>query len=478
MTVQVGRESKGRDRPLPVAASIDLGTTRIKGGILGAGGELRVVASRPAPPLEGAGPIRECAPGDYLREARLVIDDLAGSVPDGTPLGIASQRSTFTLWDSPSGSPLMPLVSWQDRRAAPWCAARADIARGLPARTGLRLSPHYAGPKLAAILEEKPALRRAMERGEARFGTIECWVLSRVAPAAPHETDLTMAARTLLADPRSGRWERDLLDLFSVPAAGLPAICPSAGREGPSVGGLRVTASLADQAAAALAVLGGEGDDAMVNLGTGGFVMRRTGAGITLAPGYLSGPVLAPPVGSLCYAVEGTINGVVEALSRFGWEPSPPGEIDPAPGAFCIPDSTGLGAPHWIPERTLSFSPEAAALDDASRRRVVLEGILFRVREILEGLFAGPPPGRIVLCGGIAGERGLAEGLAACLGRPVELLEEPEATLLGAARLAAREDPGDPPPRSRPVAPGPAGRYLPGKWERWREWVSREIQAQ
>jgi glycerol kinase len=314
-----------------------------------------------------------------------------------------------------------------------------------------------------------------MEQGELCFGTLECWVLSRLAEGSPHETDPTMAARTLLADARAGVWDPDLLTPFSVPAAALPAIVPTAGRTERRAGSLTIAASLADQAAALLAVAGTEGGDAMVNLGTGGFALRTTGAVLDRPEGYLAGPILAARGRPVIFAAEGTINGAWEALERFGGDPSPPPARDPSPGAFCIPDLAGLGAPHWLADRTLCFSSGAEGLEPRDKRRIVLEGILFRVREILEGLFAGPPPGRVILSGGLAREPGLAEGLAACLERPVDRLEEPEATLLGAAILAAGRPPGEPPPRTHRVDPGAAGRYLPAKWEGWKRWMKDAI---
>lgn len=461
----------------PLAAAIDLGTTRIKAAVLDERGALRVIASRPAPPLSGSGPFRESVPADYLREAVIALGEVERSVAPGTPLGIASQRSTFTLWEKTPDATRTPLISWQDRRAAPWCARNSAIEPVISTRTGLRLTPHYAGPKLADLLEREPALRDGMAGGSVRFGTLECWILAHLTQGANHETDLTMAARTLLADPGSGEWASDLLDLFSVPGAGLPAIVPTSGRPGPVVGSVRVCATVADQAAATLAVIGEDRGDALVNLGTGGFVLRTTGAVMSPSPGFLAGPILAAPGGRIRYAAEGTINGAAEALSRFGEGPSPLGVTDPAPGAFCIPDLAGLGAPHWLPERTMSFSPEAGRLEESSKRRIVLEGILFRVREILEGLFPDSAPRRVVLSGGLAREPGLAGGLAACLERPIERLEEPEATLLGAARLAAGLPPCDPPPRTVQVVPAADGAYLPAKWHRWRAWVASELGA-
>ena len=59
--------------------------------------------------------------------------------------------------------------------------------------------------------------------------------------------------------------------------------------------------------------------------------------------------------------------------------------------------------------------------------------------------------------------------LAACLGRPVERLEQADQTALGAAYLAAAREP--PAERGSLVVPHDAGGYLAEKYGRWREWL-------
>ena len=57
----------------------------------------------------------------------------------------------------------------------------------------------------------------------------------------------------------------------------------------------------------------------------------------------------------------------------------------------------------------------------------MLEGILFRVRQVLDDISAGGPPRRVLLSGGLSREPFMAAGLAALLDRKVELLESGEA---------------------------------------------------
>jgi len=457
------------------ALGLDLGTTRIKLAGLDGHGALGAVRSLAAPEPAGSGAIREVDPERY----RALADELLAPAPQGVALGIASQRSSFVLWERASGRPVTPLVSWQDRRAAAWCESHRESARLAREITGLVLSPHYAGPKLATMLADEPDLARRMRSGEVAFGTLETYLLWHWTQGASHATDLSMAARTMLADPVSATWADDLLELFGVPREALPAIEPTSGRAVPLPGlpgGRRLSASLADQAAGALATLGETRGAALVNLGTGVFVLRPTGSERRLAAGYLSGPLAGDGARAL-FALEGTVNGGGTTADRFASGPTALPANDPAPEAFCLPDENGVGAPHWRALQPFALSSAAQRLAPSEQRRVVLEGLLFRVSEILADLgddFGAPA--RVRVTGGLAREPFVAEGLAACLARPIELVEESESTLLGAARLAAGLDPFAR-LSSRAVEPPAHGAWLRAKYPRWRAWLGQLLSA-
>ncbi len=450
------------------AVGLDLGTTRLKATAIDEAGRAGEVLEIPAPTLLGSGVQREADP-ELLLERSAGLLAMLPPEASGLPLGIATQRSSFLLWERASGLAATPLVSWQDRRADSWCRQRAAWGPRIRRQTGLLLSPHYAGPKLAAMLFANPLLRRGLESGRLLFGTLDTWLAWRWSGGAEHRSDLSMAARTLLCDPRGGAWGEELCRLFGVPTGVLPRIRPTSGFVTETGGGLLLSASIADQAAAVLAMVGEDPRAALVSLGTGGFVLRGTSREPRPIQGYLCGPLMETAHGERRWAIEGTINGIAEALERCGPGPTVLPDRDPAPDAFALPDSTGAGAPHWRPLASSLFSEEARALGGADRRRVVVEGIAFRVREILEDLFAEGAPERVLLSGGLIAEPALPAALAACLERPVEVADEPEASLMGAARLAAGIDP-QVEGTGRVLEPGgPA--WLAEKYARWREWL-------
>jgi len=456
--------------PLQVVA-LDLGSTRFKLGRADVAGCLIGVDVVRAPSLTGDGLIREGDPMAVLDAADGLLDGL-----DELPLGLVCQRSSFVIWDRHSGQALTPLVSWQDRRAAGWCLAHPEGEDPLIRRAGLLLSPHYVGPKLAAMQADDPELAARLRDGSAVFGNLDAWLAWHWTDGGVHRTDCTMAARTGLVDIASGDWSDELLDLFGVPRQALPEIVATVASPLALTNGLRLHASVADQASSALAVLDPDDDCALVNLGTGGFVLRPVSNASVRRRGLLTAPILRSGQLGNRYVLEGTINGAGPAVDRFGAGPSVLPAVDAWPDVFVIPDLSGIGAPHWRPEFSQPWSPAAEAVKVAAdRRRLVIEGLLFRIKEILLG-FAGSAgygqlPARILLSGGLASEPAVAPGLASLLGQAVELFDEPESTLLGAARLAA----------GRPVyarlnttriEPSDTGAYLAEKFPRWQAWVS------
>ncbi|MFW2405684.1 MAG: FGGY family carbohydrate kinase [Gammaproteobacteria bacterium] len=461
--------SNDLEKPV-TAVAIDLGSTRFKLGCVDGSGRLSRVAAIPAPRLSGDGLVRQVDAAIFLRRVERLWDEFEGEWA-GMPFGLVCQRSTFVVWDRRSGRPLTPVVSWQDRRAADWCEEHAFADNLLRRRTGLLLSPHYAGPKLAAMMQADPELAARLKSGDALFGTLDTWLTWVWTDGAIHRSDLTMAARTAMVDIVAGDWCKELLDLYGVPRSALPDIVATDATPVELRNGARLTASIADQASGALAVLDPHLDAALVNLGTGAFVLRPIGDASVRRDGYLTGPILSSAALGERSVLEGTINGAGPAVDRFGRESAALPTDDPAPEAFAIPDLAGLGAPHWRPEFELTLSRAARQLEaPIAQRRVVIEGLLFRVYEILRDVSDDRLPADVFVSGGLVRDPAVAQGLATLLDAPVHVFDEAESTLLGVARLAMGVDPFAAADAER-VMPSAAGAYLRDKFNRWETWM-------
>lgn len=315
------------------------------------------------------------------------------------------------------------------------------------------------------LIASNSNLQQGLTTGKYLFGTLETYLMWQWSKGEVFQTDMTMAARTLLADPHTSEWGGELLSLCHIHEESLPKIIPTCGQQVPLRQGVNVTTTIADQPSGALAAIGENPKRLLVNVGTGTFVLHPCGAKFQPKPGFLITPLYTMPDGTTCYCHEGTINGGGSVADRFGKGPTELRNVSPS--AFCLPDSAGVGSPHWRPD--IPFSLSDTTLTNAQTRSLVLEGILFRIREIIEGLTKTPV--QVFLTGGLSRDPFIAKGLASCLQQPIKKIDQAESTLLGAARLAA----GLPPWKemdTEVILPCAEGRYLEGKYQEWRRWMS------
>src|SRR5450631_3931151 len=96
---------------------------------------------------------------------------------------IATQRETTVVWDRVTGQAVHRAIVWQDRRTADICARLKSEGHEptISAKTGLIIDPYFSGTKVAWILDSTPGARARAERGELMFGTVDCYLLWRLA---------------------------------------------------------------------------------------------------------------------------------------------------------------------------------------------------------------------------------------------------------------------------------------------------------
>ncbi len=453
--------------------ALDLGSTRIKAARFEDSGQQLNSAEQPAPLVEGDGTRREFDGTEFLHRAMQALFELQPR--QGERLGIASQRSSFLLFDAHSGKPVTPVISWQDRRGAEWIARHADAHELVGEISGLPLSAHYVGPKLAAMFATDRELARRASSGQLRLGTLETFLIRQLSPKFLHVTDETMAARTLLFDSRCGAWSQELCDLFGVHSSLLPHVAPSSGRSD-DLGPLVLSASIADQSAGALHAVGAGPGAALINFGTGSFVVSPTGARWQRRHGYLTSLLhsrgTVGEVRERGFALEGTVNAGAGLVVRDA-SPAAAADHDLPDDAMALVDENGIGAPHWRADLGPIWSPAAENLAPLARRRVAEQGLCFRVREILSDL--GCMERRLLVAGGALHDAAFAQRLADCLGRPIEVCLEPEATLAGVAALACDREFGRGLAQSRVIVPDEQREALDVRFRRWRDWVAATL---
>lgn len=362
-------------------------------------------------------------------------------------LGIANQRSTVILWDRNSGRPLTPAISWQDLRAAELTRQWTDHRELIRSKTGLMLTPYYSAPKLRWLLDHIKGLHLKAEQGRVLCGTVNTYLIWHLTRGGLHATDHTNAARMLLMNLHSLSWDEELLSLFGIPPVMLPRILSTAadygtarlsGREVP------IRASIGDQQAGLLGLGAVRPGEAVVNYGTGGFLLVNTGSDLTLLPGLLSSLAWTTPE-ETSYVVEGTVNAVgtvFERLKGFGWLKSVR-EIDrmiksSRERVYLVPALAGLGAPHWLSGARMSLFGLESTTSNADLVRAAVEGVAFLIKDIAEVHRRNGTIriGKLTAGGGGSRIGSLVQAQADLLGLPIIRSDASEATALGAAFLA------------------------------------------
>src|SRR5918993_3238345 len=162
-----------------------------------------------------------------MRNANLTAQDLAA-------IGVTNQRETTIVWNPKTGQPWYNAIVWQDTRTDRIINALPEQDAALVrSRTGLPPATYFSGAKIQWILDNVAGVREAAERGEALFGNPDTWVIWNLTGGRDggiHATDVTNASRTMLMDLESCEWNDDLLRIFTIPRAMLPAIHASADR--------------------------------------------------------------------------------------------------------------------------------------------------------------------------------------------------------------------------------------------------------
>ncbi len=390
-----------------------------------------------------------------LQTCREVIRK-AGGVGRFAAIGITNQRETAVLWDAATGEPLHRAIVWQDRRTAEVTAGLAAEGHeaAVQAATGLILDPYFSATKFAWLLDAVPGARERAERGEARLGTVESWLIWKLTGGALHATDATNASRTSLMDLEERVWRDDICDLFRVPRAALPEIRDCAGDLGetdPSLFGraLPITGSAGDQQAALVGHGALNAGDAKITYGTGAFLVANVGERPATSTSRLLGTLAYAVPDQAAYALEGSI---FSAGSAIQWLRDGAGMIQESRqseamaqalpdngGVYLVPGFTGLGAPWWEPEARGAVLGLTRDTRPAHFVRAALEALAYQTRDLLDALDrdGAPRPAVLKVDGGVTANAFAMQFVADICEAPVERPAFQEMTALGAARLAA-----------------------------------------
>ena len=372
-------------------------------------------------------------------------------------LGITNQRETIVVWDRETGKPVYNAIVWQCRRTTDFCEALKKSGRGgfVQRRTGLVLDPYFSASKINWILKNVPGAMKKAKQGDLVCGTIDTFLLWRLTGGSAHKTDVSNASRTMLMNIHTGRWDEELLKLFSIPRSLLPDIDFSSGvfakTEGVEIlpDGVPISGMAGDQQAALFGQACFQPGDVKCTFGTGSFLLMNTGAKpIQSKFKMLTTVAWRLPGQPLTYALEGGafICGAAVQWLRDGLGLIKSSEeieelalkCETAQGVQFVPALTGLGAPYWDPQARGVILGLTRGSTSSHLARATLEAMALQNCEILQAMEkdSGKKLKSLKVDGGAVANNLLMQIQADYLGVAVQRPQQIETTALGAAYLA------------------------------------------
>ena len=374
-------------------------------------------------------------------------------------IGITNQRETTVVWDKETGMPIYNAIVWQDRRTSDYCQSLRSLGHEslVNQKTGLLLDPYFCATKIAWILDNVDGAREKANKGGLLFGTIDCFLMWRLSNQKIHSTDATNACRTLLYNIHEGCWDKELLDLFNVPASMLPEVYDNAADFGvadESIFGseIAIAASIGDQPSALVGQACFHPGMVKSTYGTGCFVLINTGYEPVKSNNKLLTTLAFQVNGKTCYALEGSIfiAGAAVQWLRDGLKFIESAEqsetlamkADDSQDVYLVPAFVGLGAPHWDPDCRGALFGMTRNTGPAEITKATLESVCYQTSDLLSAISKDLGESKlsaIRVDGGMAASKWTMQMLSDLVELPVDRPKNLETTALGAAYLAGMQ---------------------------------------
>lgn len=370
-------------------------------------------------------------------------------------IGITNQRETTIVWDAETGEPVYNAIVWQDRRTSEYCDSlkEQNLTETIRQKTGLIIDAYFSATKIRWILENVPGARARAEAGKLRFGTVDTWLIWNLTRGDIHVTDVSNASRTMLFNIHDLTWDKDLLNLFGIPASMMPEVRSSSeiyGYTRTTIFAHKVPISgiAGDQQAALFGQMCTTPGSVKNTYGTGCFLLMNSGEKPIISSHNLLTTVAWKIGDTVNYALEGSI---FVAGSAIQWLRDGLGIIKSSSevealamtvpdngGVYFVPALTGLGAPYWDQYAKGTICGLTRGTTAGHIARAALEGIAFETMGIVNAMEkdSGIRLAELKVDGGASRNNLMMQFQADILNTKVIRPEVIETTAMGACYLA------------------------------------------
>lgn len=387
--------------------SLDQGTTSSRAIVFDHDGNIRSVAQHEFPQIFPRPGWVEHDPFQiWGSQASVIAEAISRIGINGhniAAIGITNQRETTIVWDAETGEPVYNAIVWQDRRTSEYCDAlrEAGHAEMIKEKTGLILDAYFSATKIKWILDNVPGARERAEAGRLKFGTVDTWLISCLTRNTVHVTDVTNASRTMLFNIHTLEWDKDLLELFGIPASMLPEVKPCSCVMGHTTTTIfahevPIAGVAGDQQAALFGQMCIKPGAVKNTYGTGCFLLMNSGNRPIVSKNRLLSTIAWKIGDEVTYALEGSVfvgGSVVQWLRDCLHCISSSTEVEALAesvpdtgGVYFVPALTGLGAPYWDQYARGLISGISRGTTSAHIARAALEGIAYQIYDIVKAM--------------------------------------------------------------------------------------------
>lgn len=442
---------------------IDCGTTSIKCMAINEKGEKLYVASRmyvTNSPKEGW---MEQEPEDWIQPMFEVVRECTSVVGKDTvkAVGLSGHMSSPVFLDK-NNLPLYPCMTVGDAR----CKQQAELLlkqyeNRFKTLTNNKPLPCFVAPKILWFIQNEPEKYKntktvVMAKDYLRY------VLTGIL-----NTDTTDAGNTLLFDEKSGTWDKGFITELGIRSDIFPEIIQATDYVGPVLPDIAKKCNLP----LGVSVYCGGADMACSQIGTGSFqdgilaitlstsgqvcmsVSEHLDVGygkLTFHPSVIKGKQYA--MGSIfsgglalnwCYRMlVGKTKLSKEDLNKMSMLAEKSVLEKPgSDGVIFLPFLTGSGSPYFCPTDRASFLGMSTTTNENKIFQAVMEGVSYNIKESVE-LMSEMTEGidTIYLSGGGTHVKAWIHILTNIMGKKIHVLEESDASTLGAALIAMSGD--------------------------------------
>jgi glycerol kinase len=416
-----------------------------------------------------------------------VQQHLGGDVKHIKAASFAGQGSSLLCWNNQTGAALTPVLSWQDIRGESYLHNISLTHAQTQQLTGLRLSPHYGATKMRWCLDNDEKVAQAKADNCLSIGPIVSYIFWHLLTYKKSLVDPGHAQRTLLWNVARNEWDQTLLDTFQIPHD----VLPQCQYHNSHFGSLQLgdhtipfTASARDQGASLFARGLPELGACYINIGTGAFIQRLS-ENLNAPEGLLVSPLWLPenPADKKYYAWEATVNGAAAAISfiqqHTGLQITPQEmdralELNPTGDCYFLNAVGGLGAPYWRTDLQSRFSENLSAEE---KILAWIESVIFQIVINVQLMNQSGVTNKIIISGGFSKADAVCQKIADLTNANVHRSDNADATVQGAACMAAGLPESWNPPFHEDVFAPQQNAVLEQRFARWQLAMQHWLQA-